>query len=92
MPTSTTPDHEPTPEDATARERAAVEARRAAARAFAARTRAAQGLPEHIQDPEVIAELVMLFRPEVGDREAAEHHHDGDNHGDLPGAADPSAG
>ena len=70
-----------------------MEARRAAARAFAARTRAAQGLPRHVQDPEMIAELVMLFRPATGDREPAEHHHDGehDNDGDLPGAADPSA-
>ena len=64
MPTPTTPDHQPIPQDATAGgQRAATEARRAAARAFAARTRAAQGLPRHVQDPEVIAELVMLFRP-----------------------------
>ncbi len=95
MPTPTTPDHEPAPaaEDATAgRQRAAVQARRAAARAFAARTRAAQGLPRHVQDPEVIAELVMLFRPAPGDREPAEHHGDGEHGGgDLPGVADRSA-
>ncbi len=86
MPTPTTPDHEPAPaasEDAKARrQRVAVQARRAAARAFAARTRAAQGLPEHVQDPEVIAEMVMLFRPAPGDREPAEHHGDGEH---LPG-------
>lgn len=86
MPTPITPDHQP--EDARARERAAIEARRAAARAFVARTRAAQGLPPHVQDPEVIAELVMLFRPAPGDRDHAAHHDDGR---DLPRAADPSA-
>jgi hypothetical protein len=87
MPTPTTPDpHQPA--DAKAgRQRAAVEARRAAARAFAARTRAAQGLPRHVQDPEVIAELIMLFRPAPGDRQPAEHHHGGEH---LPGAASPS--
>lgn len=36
---------------------------RRAARAFARRSRAAQGLPPHVQDPEVIAKLVVLFRP-----------------------------
>jgi hypothetical protein len=53
MPTPTTPDpHQPAPADATVRrEREAVEALRAAARAFAARSRAAQGLPPRIQDP-----------------------------------------
>ncbi len=78
MPTPTTPDpHQPA--DATAR--------RAAARAFAARTRAAQGLPLHVQDPQVIAELVMLFRPALGDGEPAQHHHSGEH---LPGTADRS--
>jgi hypothetical protein len=36
---------------------------RRSARAFARRSRAAQGLPPHVQDPEVIAKLVVLFRP-----------------------------
>jgi len=69
MPPPTTPDpHQPAPADATARrEREAVEALRAAARAFAARSRAAQGLPPRIQDPEVIAKLVVLFRPVASD-------------------------
>jgi hypothetical protein len=73
MPTPTTPDpHQPA--DATSRrERAAVEALRAAARAFAARSRAAQGLPPHIQDPEVIAKLVVLFRPVAGDGDPDQH-------------------
>jgi hypothetical protein len=73
MPTPTTPDpHQPA--DATARrERAAVEALRAAARAFAARSRAAQGLPPHVQDPEVIAKLVVLFRPVAGDGDPDQH-------------------
>lgn len=68
MPTPTTPDHQPA-DTAAQRERAAVEALRTAARAFAARSRAAQGLPPHIQDPEVIAKLVVLFRPVAGDAE-----------------------
>jgi len=73
MPTPTTPDpHQPA--DTTAqRERAATEALRAAARTYAARSRAAQGLPPHIQDPEVIAKLVVLFRPVAGDAEPAQH-------------------
>ena len=40
---------------------------RRAARAYARRSRAAQGLPPHIQDPEVIAKLVVLFRPATTD-------------------------
>lgn len=72
MPRPTPPDpHQPA--DATARrELAAVEALRVAARAFAARSRAAQGLPPHIQDPEVIAKLVVLFRPAAGDTDPDE--------------------
>ncbi len=91
MPTPTTPDpHQPA--DATAeRERAAVQARRAAARAWVAHTRTAQGLPLHVHDAEVIAELVMLFRPAPGDRQPAERHDDGDSQGGLPGEASPSA-
>ena len=75
MLTPTTPDpHQPAPADAeTRRERAAVEALRAAARAFAARSRAAQGLPPHVQDPEVIAKLVVLFRPVAGDGDPDQH-------------------
>ncbi len=72
MPTPTAPDHEPA--DATARrDRTAVEALRATARAFAARSRAAQGLPPHVQDPEVIAKLVVLFRPEPSDDQPGQH-------------------
>jgi hypothetical protein len=63
MPTPTTPDPSQPADTTGQRERAAVEALRAAARAYAARSRAAQGLPPHIQDPEVIAKLVVLFRP-----------------------------
>jgi len=75
MPTPTAPDpHQPAPADANAcRERAAVEALRAAARAFASRSRAAQGLPPHVQDPEVIAKLVVLFRPVASDGDPDEH-------------------
>jgi hypothetical protein len=50
-----------------------VEALRAAARAFAARSRAAQGLPPYVQDPEVIAKLVVLFRPAAGDGDPDQH-------------------
>jgi hypothetical protein len=72
MPTPTTPDHQPA--DTTAqRERAAVEALRAAARAYAARSRTTQGLPPHVQDPEVIAKLVVLFRPVAGDTDPDQH-------------------
>ncbi|HZD74041.1 MAG TPA: hypothetical protein VE776_09195 [Actinomycetota bacterium] len=72
MPTPTTPDpHQPA--DATAGRERAVEALRAAARAFAARSRAAQGLPPHIQDPEVIAKLVVLFRPCAGNGDPDQH-------------------
>jgi hypothetical protein len=72
MPRPPTPDHQPA--DTTAqRERAAVEALRAAARAYAARSRAAQGLPPHIQDPEVIAKLVVLFRPVADDADPDRH-------------------
>ena len=80
MPTPTTPDpHHHAPADATARrEREDMEALRAAARAFAARSRAAQGLPPHIQDPEVITKLVVLFRPVPGDDDPAQHPKAGD--------------
>ncbi len=44
------------------RQPSAEELRRSA-RAFARRSRAAQGLAPHIRDPEVIAKLVVLFRP-----------------------------
>ncbi|HEY5990683.1 MAG TPA: hypothetical protein VIV12_30460 [Streptosporangiaceae bacterium] len=75
MPTPTTPDpHHHAPADTQARrEREAVEELRAAARAFAARSRAAQGLPPHIQDPELIAKLVVLFRPVAGDGDGDQH-------------------
>jgi hypothetical protein len=72
MPTPTTPDPSQ-PADATAqRERAALDALRAAARAFAERSRAAQGLPPHVQDPEIIAKLVVLFRPAASDGDSDE--------------------
>ncbi|HZD03038.1 MAG TPA: hypothetical protein VFA46_23460 [Actinomycetes bacterium] len=90
MPTPPTPDQQPA--DATARERATIKARRAAARAWVARTRAAQGLPAHVQDGEIIAELVLLFRPTPSDHDDAQHRGEHDDGGDdLPGAADPSA-
>jgi hypothetical protein len=73
MPTSTTPDPHQPADDMAEQERAAVEALRAAARAFAARSRAAQGLPPHIQDPEVIAKLVVLFRPVASDSDPGQH-------------------
>jgi hypothetical protein len=47
---------------ARSRQPSAEELRRSA-RAFARRSRAAQGLAPHIRDPEVIAKLVVLFRP-----------------------------
>ncbi len=66
MPTPTTPEqHQPAPADAAAL--------RVAARAFAARSRATQGLPPHVQDPEVIAKLVVLFRPVAGDGDPDQH-------------------
>jgi hypothetical protein len=53
------------------RQPSAEELRRSA-RAFARRSRAAQGLPPHVQDPEVIAKLVVLFRPNPTDLDTAE--------------------
>jgi hypothetical protein len=50
---------------------------RRAARAFARRSRAAQGLPPHVQDPEVIAKLVILFRPNPTDTDDAQQHEEG---------------
>lgn len=51
------------------RQPSAEELRRTA-RAFARRSRAAQGLPPHVQDPEVIAKLVVLFRPTTNPNDA----------------------
>jgi hypothetical protein len=36
------------------------------------RSRAAEGLPPHVQDPEVIAKLVVLFRPNPTNPDDAE--------------------
>jgi hypothetical protein len=49
---------------------------RRAARVFAHRSRAEQGLPPYITDPEVIAKLVVLFRPSAD--QDRDDHHDGD--------------
>lgn len=64
----------PRPRPRRRRQPSAEELRRAA-RAFARRSRAAQGLPAHVQDPEVIANLVMLFRPNpTSDSDQHDHH------------------
>lgn len=56
--------------------RAAHTTLRRAARVFAHRSRAEQGLSPYITDPEVIAKLVVLFRPSAD--QDRDDHHDGD--------------